>query len=640
MDGSPVAVVGRQEGSVEVWDLASNVRTVHWKAAGGPIDQVGLANTDQGPILVATHTNTMLSMYESVTGRTTSIDTSTEEQDSITALLVTQHKGEWLVVSAHISLGLTIRTLPDFAIKAHVEKATKGAVYALCGVRVGGCDLLMSGGDNLNRFGMSPLEEPSRDDSILRLWSLDDLSLIWKDQRGFDRGWVERIVAAKWGDKTYALVTGIHAYEIWDLDSKTVMGGDAVPHHPYFWFYPYHDKQLFLSHNDSRFWVNEAQIINEGLSLTPLHAPRNVPASHFGEVVRIGKTDFLLGASANVLRIWDVKELIEETNSPEPDRRMRVYSLVSSNAGICAGAGTELVLLDANTGVEIATASLPADSQRPAIAKAVQWDERMARFIVGTDRGKILSWNPDDPLSTVELFDLPTTIDRLRLCEWGEQTLAITTGGGLGLDESARVWDLESRKELFTDRAFRLHHGEEDKPLYGLAVAAVDGDVKFAFAGKYGKVMVSRFSAKPHGYKDYEEWYLPVPSTGGSYTTVLETVIDNGTPLLIGATDDALLVVWDFATGKVVAKRAGVHRGSVDALATHVQSNGRAMIASGGSDGFLRVWKLDLEQVVEIDLGDPVSDLAWTSQHAIAVGTHRGVLAVRLGDGIVSKESV
>lgn len=89
--------------------------------------------------------------------------------------------------------------------------------------------------------------------------------------------------------------------------------------------------------------------------------------------------------------------------------------------------------------------------------------------------------------------------------------------------------------------------------------------------------------------------------------------------------------IWDFATGTVLAKRAFVHRGIVDGLAAHVGSDGRVTIATGGEDGFLRKWTTELELVAEIDLGEAISALTWTSERAIAVGTDRGLLVVQFG---------
>ena len=104
VDGSPVAVVGRENGSVEVWDLVSNVRIVDWKAAAERIHKVGFADTDQGPIVVAAHTGTILAVYEPMTGNTASVDLRAGERDSITALLVTKYQGEWLAVAAQYNL--------------------------------------------------------------------------------------------------------------------------------------------------------------------------------------------------------------------------------------------------------------------------------------------------------------------------------------------------------------------------------------------------------------------------------------------------------------------------------------------------------------------------------------------------------
>lgn len=54
---------------------------------------------------------------------------------------------------------------------------------------------------------------------------------------------------------------------------------------------------------------------------------------------------------------------------------------------------------------------------------------------------------------------------------------------------STRTWNLTTGDEIAAPKPYRLSHGEEDKPLYGLALSDGPRGLRFAFASAYRKVM-------------------------------------------------------------------------------------------------------------------------------------------------------
>jgi WD40 repeat protein len=172
-----------------------------------------------------------------------------------------------------------------------------------------------------------------------------------------------------------------------------------------------------------------------------------------------------------------------------------------------------------------------------------------------------------------------------------------------------------------------LRHGEEDKRLYGLAAMELDSDVRFAFAGQYGKIMVANLEGRPaKPYGDFDEWYVPFSFSGNAYTHCLKTVREGILRFLVSGTEQHL-AVWNFMTGEILAKKENAHQGPVTALALGSQA-GRVRIASVGEDRFLRVWNMELDKITEVEIGEPIHAAIWLDANRIAVGTGRGLLAL------------
>jgi WD40 repeat protein len=201
-----------------------------------------------------------------------------------------------------------------------------------------------------------------------------------------------------------------------------------------------------------------------------------------------------------------------------------------------------------------------------------------------------------------------------------------------------RVWDLGSKEELFTERLFRLRTGQEDKRLYGLAAANFHDDVRFAFAGQYGKVMVSDFSNTLAGKHDFVEWYLPFRHGGGdAYTRWLDAGCENGTELLVAGTQHGELVLWDFESGDVLAKKSQAHVGAINSVVMRERST-ETRLLSAGDNGFLRIWNTSLEELAEIEISEVIRAAIWLDDTSIIAGTARGVLAVGFPAGRLFEE--
>ena len=62
-------------------------------------------------------------------------------------------------------------------------------------------------------------------------------------------------------------------------------------------------------------------------------------------------------------------------------------------------------------------------------------------------------------------------------------------------------------------------------------------------------------------------------------------------------------------------------------------------MASGGPDGTLRLWSLELEERLGIDIGQRINPVVWIHAETVSVATDRGVVAVRVRCGMAAKGS-
>jgi WD40 repeat protein len=311
--------------------------------------------------------------------------------------------------------------------------------------------------------------------------------------------------------------------------------------------------------------------------------------------------------------------------------RYSLLQLIPDFALVCAAQSersNELVLFDPLQGVIEVRLSIPTLRGEADSLKALALSGDQTKLFAATRSGLIyrVDW-ADQKLSRI--CKTHETLEQLRVAHWRERIIGFTTGRGDRRNYSARIWDLETGEELFSNRNFALRYGQQDKTLYALAVAELDDNVRFAFAGEYGKIMVANLVAEPGGHYpvDFDEWQLPFPTSG--YTKCL-TVGNTGlTKLLAAGTEDGEIAILDFFSGECQAAKRDVHRGYIHSLAMR-RLNGTVVLLSGGADGSVAFWSAELEPLGRIEMGEEVYSAIWISDVAIAVGTARGLVAIQL----------
>jgi hypothetical protein len=170
-----VALIGRKDGSVEVWDLESGDQLEAWRPAGrGSTKFMSLVSTADGWLLIGSWDNGDLGSLNLLT-RQEEWRPGTEEE-CITALSTTHCDGRPVCIIATEDLRLQVCALPSLAVIKERPNATAASIYVFKLIKIGEDRLLLSGGDGVRAY--EHLEK-----SLLRIWSFPDLAPLWEDGR-------------------------------------------------------------------------------------------------------------------------------------------------------------------------------------------------------------------------------------------------------------------------------------------------------------------------------------------------------------------------------------------------------------------------------------------------------------------------
>jgi WD40 repeat protein len=99
-----------------------------------------------------------------------------------------------------------------------------------------------------------------------------------------------------------------------------------------------------------------------------------------------------------------------------------------------------------------------------------------------------------------------------------------------------------------------------------------------------------------------------------------------GRPVVVSGGSDAMVRVWELATGEPVGEPFTGHRGRVNAVAV-AELAGRPVVVSGGgiNDGIVGVWELHASQVCSIETDASVQAIVCLPSSRILVATTRGL---------------
>lgn len=620
-EGRPVALLGRGNGAVEVWDVARGERLARWQPEGvGAAWHLAFVDEPE-PLLVATWQGGYLGVLHLAGGER---ELRPDEHGTATALCAAELEGRPVCVTAHHSRDLVVRSLPGLETIVGKSRATGGKIFDLLPVTERGRPMLVSVGDSLI------VDEDAQDSSRLRLWSLADLSLEWEDGQG-ERGVLQWVDASPLRGRTAIVASPKHwgPLQIWDLESRRLLfesksaSGRA-------WVYERGDEAFVLDLSFGKLTVRRWEAREgDGVVGTPIE----VQADRFTPIFGLYGRATLLGAVLDHVRAWDLDDLLSQAVKGDRDRGNAVPSVAALAASasrpdeLYAGAGEGVLAFAAADGKILWQRSLSPVASIAAVPRRDWLGAATADSIHVLDLA-----GGGEPLRAIPIDGTPA---RLRTAQWQGRTLALVTVRGQRSAWALRIWDLDSGEEVPTSFAYQLRHGEEDKHMHGLAAVEGGTSVRLAFASSYGKVMVADFSgplpersAYPRAYK---EW--PIPGARDAYVESLAACQGALDALLAAGTESGLLALWDLHSGEIRATREAAHLSDISALAFDDRGV-EPVLVSGGEDGVLRFWTPELEEVFRLDVGEPVTALAWVGAGRLAVGSRRGVVMLDLAGSV------
>jgi WD40 repeat protein len=201
-----------------------------------------------------------------------------------------------------------------------------------------------------------------------------------------------------------------------------------------------------------------------------------------------------------------------------------------------------------------------------------------------------------------------------------------------------RAWDIESGKEVNTnvDDDFSSDLGGtvqgwglealgyyRTKTLYAVSVLEWNDHVLISLAGPHGEVRTIDLNT----FSQIDRWEGGV---SGDYVHSLIAGIDGNTPLIFGGDEAGRLFCRDVSNKKEHCSRVDTaHRGSINSLLLPETKGGRILV-SGGDDGIICFWTMDLRKLAQIETDRPVRALALPSNERLVVANDRGVTVLSL----------
>ena len=530
--GSTLALIGRRSGAVEAWDLTLGESVARWHPESVvAVQDVTFAELADGPALVAAWFGGEIGVFE-FTGKQGYL---VRDERVVTAMCLAERVGQVVCVTAHDDGRLVTRTLPRLDVVQEVQGATKANIYGLAVVTHHGQRVLLSVNDSLCR---RDVRDTTRDASTLRMWSLDDLSTLWEDH-------LERADVPHHIEKYHLIgrvVTvisqnGWGPFQLWDLDQRTLLlEGDQASNHA--WAYEYEGKPFIVEAKSGTLTARHIEVRTDheppAWSLGSSVGPIETEGERFSSLVRLHGRATLVSATGGYVRVWDLQDLMQEAlgaGDPAAGVRARVVSPVHELAWgkdrpgeLYAATGDRVFALDAAVGAFLWEKQLSHEGGRPRFIKALALTPPQDRLVVADNDGCVHVLDPDAKGQAKYFIKLEGNLERMCIAERQSQSLGFATmkrGDVWGV----RVWDLDRREEIPTQSAYQLSSGEEDKVMRGLAVTPCATGVRFAFASKYGKVMVADFGAsgaeQEYSPRTYDEWHIP--DNRGEYVTALAT---------------------------------------------------------------------------------------------------------------------
>ncbi|WP_415761987.1 AAA family ATPase [Pseudomonas sp. CP4] len=651
-DGTSVALVGREDGLVEVFQLDNGRQLAAWQPmVGSFVSHLAIIATPGGEVLVASGGEGWLATTNLRSKR--DIHVPFVEQDGrITALTVCREGDRFLCVSAHerklartrlddraeLESDLRVWDLTDLGL-LHLRVAASRArildvavVLAFDGLRI------LSAGDSFF--------DGARCARTLKMWTLD-LEFLWQIPATIESECISSIRLRTVGGATYAVTNDFfRAPRIWQVLSEEMIPVYCAPE----------DKRvawlgesqaspiLYLLAEDGAIENQIIEVTNPvEISSTSTSVTRT--DGYWTEQFRtdcfnLDTSHFYLSSNAGSVNMWSLKDARSQTRAlqerqffPGHVKCMFMDSDAANTIYFGTAAG-EVVAIDEMSGNLTWTCEIIPNQRIHAITGYV--DEGKLLLVVAI-RGVIWlvpAGGQPDISAVIQAGDDVTQVQ----VAWIDDEPMVVASVSEANVSAVRIWSLRSKLEINTLRNefgakwnYQLSYGEEDKPIMSLVCHAGDAGARIVFASKYSQIMVAQHPVPPSEKPRlslFDTWRIP----GSSISAVLSLAQSADGELIAAGTDSGRIALWHYPSGVRLACQSGTHlNGRIQVLA-FCDARPSPLLASGGEDGVVRFWDGELNALFQINIHSPIRGICFTAMARMVVATHNGVVMIALDE--------
>lgn len=651
-DHTPVALVGREDGLIEVFQLDNGRQLAVWQAVTqSAIAHLALIATPEGEVLVASGGNgwlvaTNLRLQHEV------FVPFAEENGYITALTVCREGDRYLCVSAHerkvmrVSFDqkgvfegdLRVWDLTDLNLLHHRVCASRARISSVAAAATSAGLRILSAGNSFF--------DGSRCARTLKMWTLE-LDPLWEIPVTVESECISSIRLRTVDDVVYAITNDFFGPpRIWQVRPEELVPVYCAPEDKRgAWLCTAQPvQQLYLLDEAGLIECQDVAVAN---SLTALSAltPITLIDGYWTEEFRtdsfnIGDSYYYLSANAGSVNMWSLSAAPTLAHSRQDERffqghiKCMFVDFDICSVIYCGTAAGEVVGIDGVTGARTWICEVVARRRIHAITGYVDGEKLVLVVAVGGVICLIPAGGQLDMSAVIQTGDDVTQVQVV----WIDNEPMVVASVSQGHVNAVRIWSLRSRLEIDTLRnefgtkwSYQLNYGEEDKPIMSLSCLAQDKSTRVIFASKYSKIMVAYYPVPPSDtprISMFDTWRIP----GSSIAVVHSLAQSLDGELVAAGTDGGRIALWHVPSGKRLACHPGTHlKGRVQALA-FCNAGAHLLLASGGEDGFVRFWDEELNAVLQININSPIRGICFIGTSRLAVATQNGVLMVALDE--------